>query len=97
PPPPLFPYTTLFRSLAATVELGEEFRGPLVMVFPDLVEQFPGKAGRGLNGFRIFRQHHSVIGQGRPLQISVLGDDSLVMHKSPQDRKSTRLNSSHVA
>src|SRR5204863_5506643 len=83
-PPPtstLFPYTTLFRSRSALLRIG----------FPD---------ARSGTLFRVFLEPNAII---RRLAIAARAAISLAIARSAepgvlrlQDRKSTRLNSSHV-
>src|SRR5690349_22150046 len=72
PRPPLFPYTTLFRSVAVVAEPGQQLRRP----------------------YRALEVHGDEPGYEEPVQsprgirVRDVEDD--------RDRKSTRLNSSHV-
>src|SRR5690349_22388732 len=81
PWPPLFPYTTLFRSLAhrrdEDVVVAEEVDHPLVQRRAVGVGAGDARPGQGLAGA-------DVVGQRRLERVGV------------GDRKSTRLNSSHV-
>src|SRR5207249_11216282 len=82
PPPasPLFPYTTLFRSLRA----GAPLTVPLVVT------------GDGLPRIRVWADYHPVSLHGRPRLLVLLQPvHNDVPHS--RDRKSTRLNSSHVS
>src|SRR5947208_10681665 len=86
PRPPLFPYTTLFRSLAqqiAALATGAGFEAPEV-AGPGFIN-FRLKAGNRLSIIhRVLKEKaqfgRSDAGRGEPVQV---------------DRKSTRLNSSH--
>src|SRR5699024_12676321 len=90
PPPssPLFPYTTLFRSLP---DLSDLARSCHRIQYGDTGSHFLKKFIRDLSVYRNFIfllmvvrcPHHPV------------NDISVVCHE--QDRKSTRLNSSHVS
>src|SRR5690606_39931117 len=92
PPPaaPLLPYTTLFRSLgyssAASVSPGPPH--PVAARPP-----FRGRGGRGVSApLAIW-----VVSDGRTgIQNQALGLAEAVARLTPADRKSTRLNSSHV-
>src|SRR5437868_11191150 len=80
PTPPLFPYTTLFRSF----RLGPQ---PAYLVsHPELIREV------------LVTQHRS-FHKGRALQRAklFLGEGLLTSEEDFQDRKSTRLNSSHVS
>src|SRR2546422_8244092 len=81
----LFPYTTLFRSLAFE-ELRVHAAGDEVGVAHDPTEKRDGR-GHAFNDKRIERLAHT--GERFPAAVAV--DD----HLREQDRKSTRLNSSH--
>src|SRR5690606_41563523 len=95
PRSPLFPYTTLFRSLIREQTLGEEIANAIshglgcllaIASLPILV-------------------HHAAL-RGDPAQVvaaSVFAGTAILLylvstlyHALPADRKSTRLNSSHV-
>ena len=56
--------------IAVAVQLGEELRGPFVVIVPHLLEQLPGEAGSGLDLLGVRRQHHAVFGERRPLEDS---------------------------
>src|SRR5699024_12451026 len=91
PPPPLFPYTTLFRSVRRQV---------LVL----LLEVFLVRSHRRvpLRGSRRLRRTHigavGVFGRTAVGVILRLRQRRLVvLLRLVQDRKSTRLNSSHVS
>src|SRR5205807_7774086 len=96
PTSPLFPYTTLFRSIAwgvgsllLLVGLGEGFRTgnekQLAEIGENIIMMWPGVApaveGQHSSGKRYF------LTQRDAADIATL---------APQDRKSTRLNSSHL-
>src|SRR5207253_4164191 len=83
PPPrsPLFPYTTLFRSDGGIDGAAGDARRGAGREATDLV----GEADRGANVFQI-----------GDLRLACDRGDQLV-ELAPLDRKSTRLNSSHVA
>src|SRR5207253_10778858 len=92
PPPPPFPYTTLFRSPAAVVD-----RDPLGVAHESLAERAAGAEELGMRRRR--REHGGASGGcergDRPRAVEEQG----AQRGTPghQDRKSTRLNSSHVA
>src|SRR3712207_7385219 len=80
----LFPYTTLFRSLEPHPTCGfvaETYRSPLKIPATALPEAYEGDRP-----------------YGSALYFLVSPDAQIVMHRirSDQDRKSTRLNSSHA-
>src|SRR5690625_6680630 len=84
-PPTLahFPYATLFRSLDRGVHV--RVRPVLVVSEGDAVGQPPGQVREGVDG---------------PLPLGTprcVGDDVAHVRDEDRDRKSTRLNSSHVA
>src|SRR5262245_65115854 len=81
PPPPLFPYTTLFRSYPTSAASAP---GQLHLAFGKTPNAYfkPVDAGR-----RIYREIYWRLYVLHPAQW--VGD-------SPEDRKSTRLNSSHL-
>src|SRR5205085_10217313 len=84
--PTLFPYTTLFRSLAARLHL-EDGKPVLGVVVGDALHR-PGEGFDrrcGLGG-RLGERHGSE---------SILADHSTQSGGAGSDRKSTRLNSSH--
>src|SRR5699024_11492539 len=91
PPPPLFPYTTLFRSLDQADNLRQRGVAPHMACLKAEVSVLVDGAARNpvaralVHGHAFPRQHRFVHG-GFPF-----GDDAV------QDRKSTRLNSSHVS
>src|SRR5690606_41391066 len=91
PRPPPFPYTTLFRSLRA------ERRGdalPLRLEDDDQPRGAPSPAGHRRRPPR-GRQDRPAAAARRPVQLPPLVGLG-VAHQGPEDRKSTRLNSSHV-
>src|SRR3546814_16075471 len=84
----LFPYTTRFRSLGAV-------KGALAR------QQFVRKAGRLQRSFEIalravpgFVRAHTLVGSRRELH-PIIGKAQIAIDRVEQDRKSTRLNSSH--
>src|SRR5207249_11950627 len=80
PPPPLFPYTTLFRS---RLQPGRQSRPRRGQQHRERRADFP----RRWNGSVRAEQH---VGDGH-------GTDRVGHRQFQQDRKSTRLNSSHVS
>src|SRR5207253_10622972 len=91
---PLFPYTTLFRSDVGIT---------LLELMP--VNEFPGRFGWGYDGVDLWAPTRLY---GRPDDLRAFVDaahalglgvilDVVYNHFGPEDRKSTRLNSSHVA
>src|SRR5207253_10688073 len=92
-PPPistLFPYTTLFRSVM------ENQRDDLVVIlagYKDRMDTFfrsnPGMSSR--------IAHHLDFPDYAPGELLRIADKLLEQHNYRLDRKSTRLNSSHVA
>src|SRR5699024_11422773 len=74
PTPPLFPYTTLFRSLLSSLTSGKILQTLLVALLVGFALQRMGEAGKPILKFVGYVQ-------------------ALVF----RDRKSTRLNSSHVS
>src|SRR5690606_42015339 len=92
PPPraPLFPYTTLFRSLAlAAVRDGHDARGPAATVVAAGVTR-----AEDLDEVVVLRAQ--VVLHGLVRAIGVADDDRQPLFDHAIDRKSTRLNSSHV-
>src|SRR3989440_12467365 len=86
----LFPYTTLFRSRD-----GEEFD----MLLRNADAAMHRVKTEGRNGFQFYaaamtRQAADRIELENELRLA-LQNNQLEMHYQPQDRKSTRLNSSH--
>src|SRR5690606_40628323 len=85
-PPPtstLFPYTTLFRSVGIqplTID-SEDF-------IPDIDSAVPGPGATGYAG------HHDTAIVGRRVEAEIRHLPTFIV--VDQDRKSTRLNSSHV-
>src|SRR3712207_9127085 len=87
----LFPYTTLFRSLverAAQVHLVDHVVEPLLA---DREGPRPDHCAQGLRG-----EHGAVVPDYRPLGCSASMAAPLFDTRTPLDRKSTRLNSSHA-
>src|SRR5207253_6648571 len=82
PPPPLFPYTTLFRSTAGTGGYAEYATASAETTFPLPDELDDGTA-------------LALLIQG--LTAWHLFRTSAQLREGERDRKSTRLNSSHVA
>src|SRR5699024_11802233 len=82
PRPPLFPYTTLFRSQA----LSSQTHGLFIGGRQQHQKLFPADAANNSCGIR---QSLQLTGQ--------LGEHSVAGLMPPADRKSTRLNSSHVS
>src|SRR5256885_9631464 len=84
----LFPYTTLFRSLARTPDTeptgdGCDGTGPVRVVF--------------VGGNEIQAQYHAEIERALPPRVSVHWfATGWSARWGPEDRKSTRLNSSHL-
>src|SRR5207253_11214125 len=93
PPPTLFPYTTLFRSLAAG-HLRERHDGAQVRLFTD-----PQRREEERCGLRQRVRQSPAEGQRlrRPAEHSRRKGPAVLLRVSAIDRKSTRLNSSHVA
>src|SRR5690606_40645854 len=93
-PPPrstLFPYTTLFRSLhVGRVQLAKPLAPAIQRLFADLVPA--GDLGHRCPVRLAQDRHHLFFGK------SALSHGLLASGRGPfsQDRKSTRLNSSHV-
>src|SRR5438874_6278648 len=81
PTPPLFPYTTLFRSLLQASGSASSFKDYLQTRWRTLHQRY-GR-GRGFDDFWSDALQHG-------------GVYTDVAVQSPRDRKSTRLNSSHV-
>src|SRR5207244_7317640 len=95
PTPPLFPYTTLFRSTGVGVTVG--LMGLTVILLTSLMATLYRKAGPhealvvyGFRGTRVVKGHGTII---FPM-IEACRQLSLEL-MSFEDRKSTRLNSSH--
>src|SRR5688500_19470686 len=84
-PPPLFPYTTLFRSSNSRAGLANLRNGFLP---PD----FSPQGERSSRGFDFAGATTPVIGA----TLKVPGEDFTGTTRSALDRKSTRLNSSHL-
>src|SRR5207249_9043546 len=81
-PPPnstLFPYTTLFRSLAS---------GAGLLPSPAAAEDLP---------YTFFLTRYEVTRAGDRLEAVRYHSDGQPFATAPEDRKSTRLNSSHVS
>src|SRR5207253_9973799 len=85
PPPrsPLFPYTTLFRSAILDVDVLAADRA------------FEHLNGRVMRAGEFLHHDRHVCHVARHLQLVVEGQNGL--RRDGRDRKSTRLNSSHVA
>src|SRR3712207_7720683 len=81
----LFPYTTLFRSLALWLLLAEVVRAPALLALPEALDERVGEAGQVARGLPRLRVQDDR---------AVEGDDVVAL--LDQDRKSTRLNSSHA-
>src|SRR5699024_11353989 len=96
-PPPrstLFPYTTLFRSSDGGVRAGQDDPGASAAV-----GQSPARAVQELRGpaHRAERIQRQVV-QGQSCPLHFTGQETQrVVGVVGQDRKSTRLNSSHVS
>src|SRR5207253_9519611 len=96
PPPhsPLFPYTTLFRSGQATKDAGTE-------------QAWSGSNGylKRIGAFKTVRLYKSTFENPKPGQpivsLDYISNDTaaapFLVGLTVEDRKSTRLNSSHVA
>src|SRR6266852_3891509 len=69
--------------VAVAVLLGEELRCPFVVAVPQLLEQLPSEAGTGLDLEGIHGRYDSILGERRSLEVTVLGDDGLVMDEAP--------------
>src|SRR5690606_41408238 len=93
PTPPLFPYTTLFRSLAHDADAGVV---GLVEVHVEQVRRrvrdLDGVRPPRLRGLLVFDLVAEHAGLRRRRGVPLQDDDGVVRG----DRKSTRLNSSHV-
>src|SRR5690606_39980658 len=90
PPATRFPYTTLFRSRQALAE------APASEPARDLIVRTSGTLGRSENWRPgLLRQRYV---QGRYVHLQIDSDSGIeeLFDDSAQDRKSTRLNSSHV-
>src|SRR5207302_8799536 len=95
PRPTLFPYTTLFRSAAGAgqrdQEVGEAGLGLGVEVALQLFEGEDGKLGTAAE---VGRKWHL---RGEPLPVQRIREQTSDEDREDMtDRKSTRLNSSHV-
>src|SRR5690606_42093695 len=89
PPPPLFPYTTLFRStLAERIRAGDAGIGGLFTRTGYGTVLAEGKETRVIDG------QGYVLEQPLTAGVALIKADSA--DRAGKDRKSTRLNSSHV-
>src|SRR5207245_10635051 len=94
-PPPtstLFPYTTLFRSLAKAVD--DEQRAAWSVFVQGLLESSQGEYARAHTLFEESLAIHRRLQNKRGIA-HALSQLALVLIERGQDRKSTRLNSSH--
>src|SRR5207249_5096369 len=93
--PPLFPYTTLFRSLRIT-PLASLVMELLRLVDDDLAV---GDVDEDLGALERARGRTFEVDAGLVVAAAVAGALELVLRREPvgRDRKSTRLNSSHVS
>src|SRR3546814_15021411 len=88
----LFPYTTLFRSHVETHVAegrGDDVGAAVVPVLPHLGDQQLGRAAQPA----LDRLHP--VDDLRPAAVVLIGRGIDTLHRRWQDRKSTRLNSSH--
>src|SRR5437762_9741629 len=84
---PLFPYTTLFRSVSALIQLSQE-TAPLLEKIPQLLRSFV--AERNFADY-VFLAQGPLFGIASECMLKVTESSCAYA----QDRKSTRLNSSH--
>src|SRR5205807_10621059 len=93
PRPPIFPYTTLFRSLERRPRpVDASVLGPAAPeILPGLDGLGPARRRAGDEARERARQHD--LGGDRDLGEHLAG---IVAGTAPRDRKSTRLNSSHL-
>src|SRR5207248_10890328 len=88
PRPPLFPYTTLFRSSNASSEIELDDAWAILV----------GEEGKGVRVIIEMVNHtrlDCVIGSASLMRQAVAQATHHTAHRSALDRKSTRLNSSH--
>src|SRR5690606_39294664 len=87
----LYPYPTLFRSLAADAAPGDVLLEPSMLLDPDHPSPFPLLAGRPV--YLSLLSHALYLPEDvREARFA----DVATVFSAPEDRKSTRLNSSHV-
>src|SRR5437899_3636621 len=80
----LFPYTTLFRSFPEVARLLEGFHNETVNRLLDRINRF------------LIREGEQVIALGETMRERLIAEKGAEPHKVKVDRKSTRLNSSHL-
>src|SRR5258708_31807725 len=72
--------------IAAAVLLREKLCCPLIVNFPELVEEFFGEARSCFHGVSIHGWLYAIFRDGWTLEISIFGDGRLVARQSPQPR-----------